>query len=126
MLSGYSVSEDDEDDNDDDDEGRSKAIPSRTNFGVMSAFGEKHPWALQSKHFLFGFITVQFWEYRCVLTNAQIELMCADIPRIKYTKTALSKTGKAPTKKAIDETIRIWNERKKKEAEEAAKKQTPQ
>lgn len=27
------------------------------------------------------------WIYRCVLTNAKIDLMCRDLPRIKYTKT---------------------------------------
>lgn len=92
----------------------------------MSDFGEKYPWSLQSRRFLFGLITVQFYEYRCVLTNAQIELMFADKSRIKYSKTPSPKDGKAPSKKAIEETIRIWNERKKQEAEQAAKQQTPQ
>lgn len=89
----------------------------------MSEFGEKYPHAIQSRRFLFGLFTVRYWEYRCVYTNAEIELMCADRSRIKYSSSPETKSKvKKPSRKAIDDTIRIWNERKKKEAEEAAKK----
>lgn len=127
MLSGYSVFDDDEDDDNDDDEERSRAIPSRTSIGVMSDFGEKNPWALESKRFLFGLITVQFWEYRCVLTNAQIELMCADKSRIKYSNPDKKKKT---TQKDYDESVRLNMESieriRKRKAQQAAKQQTPQ
>ena len=88
----------------------------------MAEFGEKHPEAIKTRRIL-GLFTVRFWEYRCVYTNAEIELICADRSRIKYSSSPQTKIkGKKPTRKAIDETIRIWNERQKKEAEKFAKK----
>lgn len=92
----------------------------------MAEFGHKYPWALQSRRFLFGLITVQFWEYRCVLTNAQIELMCADVSKIKYHNPDKKKT----TQQDYDESVRLNMESieriKKRKAEQAAKQQTPQ
>lgn len=89
----------------------------------MSALGEKHPWALQPRRFLFGLITIPFWEYRCTLTNAQIELMCADLPRIKYTSPGKKKKI---TQEDYDECVRLNMESiekmRKRKAEEAAKK----
>lgn len=91
----------------------------------MSAFGEKHPWALQPRHFLFGLITVPFWEYRCGLSNAQIEVMCADLPRIKYTTPGKKKKT---TQEDYDECVRLNMESimkmRKRKAEEAAKQQS--
>lgn len=88
----------------------------------MAEFGEKYPDAIKTRRIL-GLFPVRFWEYRCVYTNAEIELMCADRSRIKYSSSPKTKSkGKKPSRKAIDETIRIWNERQKKEAEESAKK----
>lgn len=88
----------------------------------MAEFGEKYPEAIKTRKLL-GLFPVRFWEYRCVYTNAEIELMCADRSRIKYSSSPQTKSkDKKPSRKAIDETIRIWNERQKKEAEEATKK----
>lgn len=39
----------------------------------------------------FGLLTVDAWNYRCVLSNAKIELMCIDLPHVKYKKE--KKTG---------------------------------
>lgn len=84
----------------------------------MSAFGEKHPWALQPRRFLFGLFTVPFWEYRCTLTNAQIELMCADLPRIDYDADPEDEKKKSDLEKA-----REYNKRK---AEEMNRKKANQ
>lgn len=84
----------------------------------MTAFGEKHPWALQPRRFFFGLITVPFWEYRCVLSNAQIEVMCADLPRIKY---ATPGKKKKITQEDYDECVRLNMESIKKMRERKAK-----
>lgn len=74
---------DDGDDQDDDDEG-SRAVPSRTFIGSRSAFAEKYPWAVKPRFTIFG------WEdayiYRGVLSNAKIEIMSSDLPRVIYAK----------------------------------------
>lgn len=85
----------------------------------MSAFGEKHPWALKPRRFLFGLFTVQFWEYRCVLSNAQIELMCADIPRIDYDSDVAEEKNKSDLEKA-----REYNKRKAEELKLKSNKST--
>lgn len=41
------------------------------------------------------------WIYRCVLTNAKIDLMCRDLPRIKYTKTTEEKVKKGKDGKPV-------------------------
>lgn len=89
----------------------------------MAEFGEKYPEAIKTRR-LFGLFPIRFWEYRCVYTNAEIELMCADRSRIKYSSPPQTKIkSKKPSRQAINQTIKAWNERKMKEAEEAAKKQ---
>ena len=62
-------------------------MPSRTFIGVRAKFGELNPWALQPKSFFFGLFSVDAWAYRCVLSKAKIDLMCADLPRVEYAKT---------------------------------------
>lgn len=90
----------------------------------MAEFGEKYPKSIEPRRFLFGLFTVKYWEYRCVYTNAEIELMCADRSRIKYLDPDKKKKI---TKEDYDECVRLNMESikkiRKRKAEEAAKKQ---
>lgn len=89
----------------------------------MAEFGEKYPKSIEPRRFLFGLFTVKYWEYRCVYTNAEIELMCADRSRIKYTTPGKKKKI---TQEDYDECVRLNMESiekmRKRKAEEAAKK----
>ena len=91
----------------------------------MAEFGEKYPKAIEPRSFLFGLWRVKYWEYRCVYTNAEIELMCADRARIKYLN---SDKKKKITQEDYDECVRLNMEsierKRKRKAEEAANKST--
>jgi hypothetical protein len=80
----YNVGGGDDGDDDDDDEEGSRAIPSGTFIGTRSAFTEKYPWAIKPRFTIFGWVDAYI--YRCVLSNAKIELMSTDLPQIKYAK----------------------------------------
>lgn len=60
------------------------------------------------------------YDYYWVYTSAQIELMNADAPFIAYKKRDkkdeenLSGNGGEPTKESCEETVRKWQERRKK------------
>lgn len=89
----------------------------------MAEFGEKYPKSIEPRRFLFGLFAVKYWEYRCVYTNAEIELMCADRSRIKYLNPDKKKKI---TQEDYDECVRLNMESiekmRKRKAEEAAKK----
>lgn len=91
---------------------------------MMAEFGEKYPEAIKTRR-LFGLFPVRFWEYRCVYTNAEIELMCADKSRIKYLTPGKKKKT---TQEDYDECVRLNMESimrmRKRKAEEAAKQQS--
>lgn len=91
----------------------------------MAEFGEKYPEAIKTRRIL-GLFPVRFWEYRCVYTNAEIELMCADRSRIKY---ATPGKKKKITQEDYDECVRLNMESiekmRKRKAAEAAKKANP-
>lgn len=60
------------------------------------------------------------YDYYWVYTSAQIELMNADAPFIAYKKRDKkeeenpSRNGGEPTKESCEETVRKWQERRKK------------
>lgn len=60
------------------------------------------------------------YDYYWVYTSAQIELMNADAPFIAYKKRDKkdeenpSENGGEPTKESCEETVRKWQERRKK------------
>jgi len=66
-----------------------------------------NPWALKPKTFFFGLLYVDAWIYRCVLSCAKIEIMCADLPRVEYSKTdkdgnVIKKSNASDDKKVVD------------------------
>lgn len=85
---------------------------------MMTELGEKNPNLLKTRYFFFGLFSVQNWEYRCVYTNAQIELMCADRSRIKYLNP---QKKKKITQEDYDECVRLNMESIKKLRERKAK-----
>ena len=118
VLSGY------EDGHDEDDEEGSRAIPSRTSFGGEAAFIKEFPCYGGTRRFLFGLIEVRNWEYRCVLTLPQIELMQSDLPHTLYIRKnkdgnkSVSKADYDDAVKANEESLRRSIERRRKRQQE--------
>lgn len=79
---------------------------------------------MAARSFLFGFITIPMYEYRCVLSLAQIELLMADKPVVVYPhKNKKGKKGDKPdrpSKASIEEAKRKWEEKYKDGAKPAA------
>lgn len=118
ILSGY------EDGHDEDDEEGSRAIPSRTSFGGEAAFIKEFPCYGGTRRFIFGLIEVRNWEYRCVLTLPQIELMQSDLPHTLYIRKnkdgnkSVSKADYDDAVKANEESLRRSIERRRKRQQE--------
>ena len=90
-MDRYGVIGGDDDDLENDDKERSRGIPSRTEIGRLSAFGEKHGWALAPLNiFIFH---IPHWGYRN-MSNAKIEIMMLDLPRVEYGNTKNKTTKK--------------------------------
>lgn len=86
---------------------------------MMNELGEKHPNLTRTRYFFFGLFPVQDWEYRCVYTNAQLELMSADRSRIKcFNSNRKKKINRADYDECVRlnmESIKRIRERKAKE-----------
>ena len=98
------------------EEGGSRSYPARTSFGEAWAIGEKHPNLVASRSFLFGLVVIPMYEYRCVLSCAQIELLTIDKPVVNYGTDKKSKKNdkpKRPTKQDVEEVTRKWEEKYK-------------
>ncbi len=118
----YHISDRDEGLEAEPDERGSRAYPSRTSFGEAWAIGEKHPNLMRARSFVFGLVTVPMYEYRCVLTCAQIELLAIDKPLVNY-GTGIGKKGKKgkkgdrsgrrPSKAEVDRVTDAWMEKYK-------------
>jgi len=108
-----------------DDEGGSRAIPSRTSFGCEAAFIKEFPCYGGTRRFFFGLIEERNWEYRCVLTLPQIELMQSDLPHTLYIRK--DKDGNKSVSKAdYDEAVRMNEESLKRSIERRRKRQQEQ
>lgn len=77
-----------------------------------------------ARSFLFGLITIPMYEYRCVLSLAQIELLTVDKPLVVYPpKRKKGKKGDKPgrpSRKSIEEAKQKWEEKYKDGAKPAA------
>ena len=111
----YHISERDEGFETEHEEGGSRSYPARTAFGEAWTIGEKHPNLVASRSFLFGLVVVPMYEYRCVLSCAQIELLTVDKPVVNYGSGKKYKGGKPkrPTRKDVEEAKRKWEEKYK-------------
>ena len=113
----YHISDRDERLENEYEEGGSRSYPSRTAYGEAWTIGEKHPNLMASRSFFFGLLTIPMYEYRCVLTCAQIELLTIDKPVINYLtgndKKGKAKSPKRPTKQRIEKVTQEWEERYK-------------
>lgn len=119
ILSGY------EDGYEEDDEDRSRAIPSRTSFGSEAAFIKEFPCYGGTRRFFFGLIEVRNWEYRCVLTLPQIELMQSDLPHTLFLHKD-KKDNKSVNKEAYDEAQAANRESLRRSIERRKKRQQDQ
>lgn len=63
-----------------------------------------------------GLVSIPNWYMDCVLTNAQYELLMCDAPIIVYSKDKEGKDRKH-TRKEMDDLVKRWNEKKKREEE---------
>jgi hypothetical protein len=118
VLSGY------EDGRSEDDKEGSRAIPSRTTFGSEASFIKEFPGYGGTRRFFFGLIEVRNWEYRCVLTLPQIELMQSDLPHTLYNFKKKSKEGGGTIIQSdIDEAERLTILAKQKAEERRKKRQ---
>lgn len=72
---------------------------------------------MASRSFLFGLIMIPMYEYRCVLSLAQIELLTADKPVIVYPqkrkKVRKDEKEGRPSRRSIEEATRKWEEKYK-------------
>lgn len=93
----YHISDRDERDSNEYEEGGSRSYPSRT-YGEAWTIGEKHPNLNGFEIFLFRFLTIPMYEYRCVLSCAQIELLTIDKPVINY---GMDKDGKRDKEEVV-------------------------
>lgn len=112
----YHISDRDEGFETEPDERGSRAYPSRTSFGEAWAIGEKHPNLMQARSFFFGLVSVPMYEYRCVLTCAQIELLAIDKPVVNYDTgngKKGKKTKKRPSKAEVEKVTKAWQEKYK-------------
>ena len=118
VLSGY------EDGHDKDDEKGSRGIPSRTSLGSEAAFIKEFPCYGGTRRFFFGLIEVRNWEYRCVLTLPQIELMQSDLPHTLYNhkdkngNPSVSKADYDEAQRANQESLKRSIERRKRRQQE--------
>jgi hypothetical protein len=119
VLLGY------EDGHDEDDKDGSRAVPSRTSFGSESAFIKEFPCYGGTRRFLFGFVEVRNWAYRCVLTLPQIELMSSDLPHTLYSHKD-KKGNKGVTKADYDDAVRANEESLRRSIERRKKRQQEQ
>lgn len=79
---------------------------------------------MASRSFLFGLVIVPMYEYRCVLSLAQIELLMADKPVVVYPrKNKKGKKGEKadrPSRASIEEAKQKWEEKYKDGSKPAA------
>ncbi len=72
---------------------------------------------MAARTFFFGLLTIPMYEYRCVLSIAQIELLAVDKPLVTYPpkgKRGKKADGeKRPAKASIEEAARKWEEKYK-------------
>ena len=71
---------------------------------------------MQARSFFFGLVSVPMYEYRCVLTCAQIELLAIDKPVVNYDTGKKSKGKKAkkrPSKAEVEKVTKAWQEKYK-------------
>ena len=117
----YHISDRDERFEDEYEEGGSRSYPSRTTYGEAWAIGEKHPNLMASKSFLWGLISIPMYEYRCVLTCAQIELLTIDKPVVNYginkskggKRDRMNQSFKRPSKQLVMNKTKEWEEKYK-------------
>lgn len=94
-MDEYGVLDRTDDELEDSDKKGSRGIPSRTYEGGLASFGEKQGWALAP------FFGVRFWGYRS-LSNALIQLMSIDLPRVEYGEKKVSKQDIETWQKEMD------------------------
>ena len=120
VLRGY------EDGHGEDDKDGSRAVPSRTSFGSEAAFIKEFPCYGGTRRFLFGLIEVRNWEYRCVLTIPQIEIMQSDLPHTLYIRKDKDGNNTSVSKADYDEAVRMNQESLRRSIERRKKRQQEQ
>lgn len=111
VLSGYHISDRDDRSNDDDEKRGSTVYPSRTSWGAAYSLAQKYPFLFERR---FGISAYDYW---WGYTAAQIELMAADAPFVKYRDN-----NKSHTKSEMDKLADRWNEKRKEQGSMVGKK----
>ena len=115
----YHISDRDERLENEYEEGGSRSYPSRTAYGEAWTIGEKHPNLMASRSFFFGLLTIPMYEYRCVLSCAQIELLTIDKPVINYgmdkdgKRDKKGRDSKRPSKQQVIKKTKEWEDKYK-------------